>query len=235
MALSFPNARFPSSRRVLSTLALSTTLLGGCASKGETKKRVEGAPIVDSYADDFERGELGEGYFATTDNYQLVNGALSAKGAFNHPLWLTRKLPRNVSIEFDCWSNSAAGDIKIEFFGDGKSHAATKEKVQYKATGYVAVMGGWNNSKSLLARRDEHGKAGQDLIARTQPKVVVGKRYHWKITRVGDKLTWYVDDMTTPFLEFTDAQPLSGEAQAYLGFNNWESDTWFDNLSITAL
>ena len=215
---------------VLASLAVAAA----CSSKAK-KARVEGEAISAPFSDDFERGDLGDSYFATTDNYQLVNGALSAKGAFNHPLWLTHKLPDNVSIEFDCWSNSPDGDIKVEFFGDGQSHAATKEKVQYKATGYVAVMGGWNNSKSLLARRDEHGKEGVDLSQRTTPKVETGKRYHWKITRQDAQLRWFVDDMQTPFLQFSDAQPLQGAGQSYFAFNNWQSDTWFDNLVITPL
>ncbi|MCP4444523.1 MAG: hypothetical protein GY811_04155 [Myxococcales bacterium] len=223
-----------SSIHASAALLLGLALLVGCSSKS-AKTRVEGAPITEAFSDNFERGALGEAFFATTDNYQLVNGALSAKGAFNHPLWLTRKLPRNVSIEFDCWSNTADGDIKVELFGDGQSHAATKEKVQYKATGYVAIQGGWNNSKSLLARRDEHGKEGVDLSSRTAPKVEVGKRYHWKITRQGPDIRWFVDDMETPFLQFSDAQPLDGESQSYFAFNNWESDTWFDNLTINPL
>ena len=218
----------------VAALLLCLAIAPACSSKAK-KARVEGAPITSAFSDDFERGELGDSFFATTDNYQLVNGALSAKGAFNHPLWLTRKLPKNVSIEFDCWSTTADGDIKVEFFGDGLSHAATKEKVQYKATGYVAIMGGWNNSKSLLARRDEHGTEGVDLSSRTAPKVEVGKRYHWKITREGADIRWFVDDMTTPFLQFRDAKPLTGDAQSYFAFNNWESDTWFDNLVITPL
>jgi len=199
------------------------------------KNRVEKPPITATFSDDFERSELGDSYFATTDNYQIVNGALSAKGAYNHPLWLTRKIPRDVRIEFDCWSNSSDGDIKIEFLGDGKSHAPTKKKVQYKATGYVAILGGWNNSKSLLARQDEHGREGRDLRSRTSPKVVVGKRYHWKIERQGSTIRWYVDAMETPFLQFDDAHPLQGDTQAYFGFNNWQSDTWFDNLVIAPL
>lgn len=231
---------FSGPRTTLATTVLLTSLLPllgqapGCSSPS-TKKRVEGDPITTTFSDNFERDELGANYFATTENYQLVNGALSAKGARNHPLWLTKKIPQDVSIEFDCWSSSSDGDIKVEFFGDGNSHAATKEKVQYKATGYVAVMGGWNNSKSLLARRDEHGKEGVDLSSRTSPKVVVGKRYHWKIVRQGQEVRWYVDDMQVPFLQFRDATPLRGEGQSYFGFNNWESDTWFDNLSISAL
>ncbi len=217
------------------SLTLALALLQACSSTPQSNQRKEGAPIQTSFQDDFERNALGDRFFATTDNYKLVNGALSAKGAFNHPLWLTRKLPQNVSIEFDCWSNSEAGDIKVEFFGDGHSHAATKEKVAYKATGYVAILGGWGNSKSLLARRDEHGKEGIDLSSRTSPKVVVGKRYHWKLIREGKTISWFVDDMSTPFLKFEDNTPLSGDTQAYFGFNNWESDTWFDNLSITAI
>ncbi len=219
---------------VRAALLLSLAITPACSSKTK-KARVEGEPITGAFTDDFERGDLGDSFFATTNNYQLVNGALSAKGAFNHPLWLTRRLPKNVSIEFDCWSNTADGDIKVEFFGDGLSHAATKEKVQYKATGYVAIMGGWNNSKSLLARRDEHGAEGVDLSSRTAPKVEVGKRYHWKITRVGAEIRWFVDDMNTPFLQFRDAKPLTGANQSYFAFNNWESDTWFDNLRITPL
>lgn len=212
------------------------TLAASCGSKGGTeRRRVEGTPIRSTFEDDFERGSLGENYFATTDNYQLVNGALSAKGAFNHPLWLTKKLPRNVSIEFDAWSNSSDADIKVELFGDGQSHAATKEKVAYKATGYVAVLGGWANSNSLLARRDEHGKPGVDLEQRKLPKVVVGQRYHWKLTRVGNTLSWFVDNMETPFLRLDDKSPLEGVSQAYFAFNNWQSDSWFDNLRITPL
>jgi hypothetical protein len=224
------------------TLLLVLLLTGGlaltsaCTKKdGSKAKRVEGAAITELFEDDFERSDLGTNYFATTDNYQLVNGALSAKGAFNHPLWLTKKLPANVSIEFDAWSSSDDADIKVEFYGDGQSHAATKEKVAYKATGYIAVFGGWSNSKSLLARRDEHGETGVDLVARSAPKVVIGQRYHWKITRQDNTLSWFIDDMATPFLRFEDKAPLTGALQAYFAFNNWQSDSWFDNLRIEPL
>lgn len=220
----------------LGTLITALALMPACSAKGgEKQKRIEGEPITSVFEDDFERSDLGDSYFATTQNYQLVNGALSAKGAFNHPLWLTRKLPKNVSIEFDAWSNTDDADIKVEIFGDGQSHAATKEKVAYKATGYVAVFGGWNNSNSILARRDEHGKAGVDLEQRRAPKVVVGKRYHWKLTRQDNTLSWFVDDMETPFLRFEDKSPLSGAGQDYFAFNNWQSDSWFDNLRISPL
>jgi hypothetical protein len=44
-----------------------------------------------------------------------------------------------------------------------------------------------------------------------------------------------VDDLTTPFLRYDDPRPLEGAGHEYLGLNNWETDTWFDNLAITPL
>ena len=119
------------------------------------------------------------------------------------------------------------GDIKVELYGDGRSF--DPDKGGYLATGYVAVMGGWKNSKSQIARLDEHGK---DIAARNEPAVEKGKRYHWKLVRKGGRLDWFVDDMTTPFLTLEDPQPLEGAGHEYFAINNWQTDTWFDNLRI---
>lgn len=199
------------------------------AALGCSKK--EPAPITARWTDDFERAQVGDDYHATSNAYELVNGALSAQGAYNHPLWLKKKLPRDVVVELDVWSNTPDGDIKVELFGDGESHATSKGA--YTATGYVFVFGGWNNSKSILARRDEHGVVGTDLVERTSPKVEPERRYHWKIVRRGGQVDWFIDDMQTPFLSFTDPEPLAGAGHEYFGVNNWQSDSWFDDLVIT--
>jgi hypothetical protein len=187
--------------------------------------------ITSAWKDDFERAELGADYAtAKADSYRVSGGQLNAQGAVNHPLWLRRKLPASAVIELDVKSNSASGDIKVEAWGDGVSHA--KDRGQYTSTGYVFVMGGWSNSKSILAKGNEHG---QELSQRTTPKVEPGKVYHWKIVRNGGQIDWFVDDMQTPFLSLTDPAPLTGDGHAYFGFNDWESDLWFDNLTITPL
>ncbi|MBW2159703.1 MAG: hypothetical protein JRH14_07015 [Deltaproteobacteria bacterium] len=56
-------------------------------------------------------------------------------------------------------SESAEGDIKVEIFGDGASHAKDDT---YTATSYVIIFGGWNNSrkKSRLARPTASGSSG---------------------------------------------------------------------------
>jgi len=193
--------------------------------------KVKDPPLIqDEWRDDFERDGVGENYFATGDGYHVEKGALSAKGAHNHPLWLRAKIPRDIRVEFDAWSTDQRGDIKIEIFGDGKSY--DPDGGAYMATGYEVIFGGWHNSKSIIARMDEHAP---DVVQRMAPKVVPNQHYRWRIDRKANQLTWYVDDMTTPFLQMTDQRPLEGVGHEYLGFNNWETDTWFDNLVISPL
>lgn len=197
---------------------------------GAACKVKEPPPISSPFYDGFDRAELGGNYAATGDGYRLATGQLSARGAKNHPLWLRKKLPRNVRIELDAWSTEPRGDLKVEVFGDGRSY--DPDGGAYLATGYELIFGGWHNSKSIIARLDEHGK---DVVQRTDKKVVPGKHYYWKIERQGQVIRWFIDDMTTPFLELTDPQPLEGPGHEYFAFNNWETDTWFDNLVITPL
>ena len=187
-------------------------------------------PITEAWTDSFDRDRPGPNYYKTGKGYDVVDGALSAHGAHNHPLWLRKKLTRDVRIELDCWSNEDRGDIKIELFGDG--HSYDPDGGRYMASGYEIIFGGWYNAKSIIARLDEHGK---DLAERVEPKVIAKQRYHWKIERQGQKISWWIDDLQTPFLVYDDPHPLEGPGHEYLGFNNWETDTWFDNLVVTPL
>ena len=188
-------------------------------------------PITAPWHDDFARSSIGGDYYVSGDGYEIVGGILSAHGAHNHPLWLRKKLPRDVRIDFDCWSTEQRGDIKIEIFGDGKSYDSDGGHYDVQ-TGYEVIMGGWSNAKSIIARLDEHGK---DVVERVQPKVVPNKHYHWRIERSDRKLAWFVDDMTVPFLLYDDPSPLAGSGHEYFAFNNWETDTWFDNLVVSPL
>jgi len=210
-------------RRWLQISALAALVTSAC-------KVADPPPITSTWYDGFDRGDLGVNYRATGDGYRLRAEQLSAKGAYNRPLWLRKKLPRNVRIDLEAWSTEPRGDIKIELFGDGRSF--DPDRGSYTATGYVLIFGGWHNSQSMIAKRDEHG---EDVVTRRDVKVVPGKHYHWRIERRGNVLRWFIDDMTRPFLELTDPQPLEGEGHEYFGFNNWETDTWFDNLEITPL
>jgi hypothetical protein len=179
------------------------------------------------YADRFERSQLGKDWNKTGGDWAIEAGELHVQGARNHPLWLLRTLPRDVRVELDVRSETPDGDIKIEIFGDGASFAKTDS---YKATSYVVIFGGWNNTRNVLARMDEHGA---DRVVGAPRKVEAGRSYHLRIERVGPKLTVWVDDEV--LLEMSDPDPLRGRGHDHFGFNNWQSDLWFDNLEITPL
>jgi hypothetical protein len=189
----------------------------------------EQPPITAAWRHDFAAG-LGGMFYATGAGYRVVSGALSARGAHNHPLWLRAKLPRDVRVELDAWTTEPRGDIKVELFGDG--HSYDPDGGRYTATGYELIFGGWFNSRSMIARLDEHGT---EQVQRTEPKVVPNQRYRWRIERRHNVLTWFVDDLATPFLRYEDPRPLEGGGHEYFAFNNWQTDTWFDDLVITPL
>jgi len=185
------------------------------------------APVIDApYHDDFERAELGPDWNATAPAYRVSEGKLTVAGAYNHPAWLRRRLPNDAVIDLDVVSRSAAGDIKIELFGDGQSF--DPDRGSYTSTGYVFIFGGWHNSLSVICRQEEHG-AGRKASRQDVP-VVPGRSYHFTITRRGGAIDWRIDGQ--PFLSWTDPDPLTGGGHEHLAVNNWEADVSFDNLNI---
>jgi hypothetical protein len=173
-------------------------------------------------------GPLGARFTDTSDGaYAVVDGKLRVKGAYNHPLWLNTKLPGDARIDFTARSASPAVDIKVEVFGDGKSYA---KRASYTATSYVLVLGAWHNSRSIIARMNEHGK---DRTVRKKPTGEVGRTYAFCVFRRGNALTWYLDGER--FLEFDDPEPLRGAGHEQFAFNNWESEVTFDDLVIRAI
>src|SRR5579883_721913 len=73
------------------------------------KNPSEPAAPAGPYQENFDRAELGPEWLATASSYRLVDGTLRLEKAYNHPIWLLRKLPRDVVIELDVVSYSPAG------------------------------------------------------------------------------------------------------------------------------
>lgn len=191
--------------------------------------------ISEPFSEDFERAEVGPGWHNTGGEYAVKDGKLNVTRAHNHPLWLRRKLPRDVVVELDVMSkgmdpstNRFKGDSKIELFGDGESYDPDTPFNAYFPSGYVFVFGGWNNSNSIIGRKGEHDDLAK--VQRPGPTMEPGRTYKWKITRKGSQIDWLVDGQ--PFLSWNDPEPLAGEGQEYLGINAFDSDVWFDNLRI---
>lgn len=195
--------------------------LSGCTPQGD--------PAIgpDGFTDDFEREELGDHWHNTGGRYRIRDGWLNVQGARNRPLWLRRRLPRDVRIELDVRSESPQGDIKVEVFGDGSSRATSES---YTATSYVVIFGGWNNSLNIIARMDEHA---EDRAIGPRRPVEPGRTYHMVIERRGNRISATVDG--EELVHMDDPDPLEGRGHDHFAFNNWEADLWFDNLRITPL
>jgi hypothetical protein len=206
--------------------ALAAALLVALMSAATSGCRVKEEAITATFTDSFDRSELGPTWRDTGGNYRIADGQLAAGGAYNHPAWLRKRLPRDVVLEFDVQSRSPAGDIKIELFGDGESF--DPDRGGYVSTGYMFIFGGWNNSLSVICRNNEHDEGRK--ASRADRRVEVGRSYHWAITRKGGTLDWKIDG--APFLAWTDPEPLAGSGHEYLAVNNWEAEVRFDNLVI---
>lgn len=211
-------------------LALALALVIACASACEEVPRTystvgdRSAPI---FADNFDGGALGPAWRTTGEGASIEDGALVVEGLRNHPLWLTTPLPDDVRIEFDATAATEEGDIKVELAGDGRSAARS---LNYVATGYVIIFGGWNNEQNAIVRRSEHGR---DKASNTSPHVEPGRRYHFTILRQQGTIRWELDGQE--LLTYEDERPLTGESHRHFAFSGWESRVAFDNLVITAL
>jgi len=193
--------------------------------------------LDEPFEDRFERSELGPHYHPTASAWHLDGGRLCGEGALNRPAWLKHRLPRNVRVSFDAVSESKAGDIKVEIFGDGRSFAQSSS--YNDASGYVLIYGGWNNSLHVLARRNEHGddrlalRTLADGLARARP-VTAGKAYRFTIERTdGKTLRWLVDGVEIHTL--ADREPLWGPRHEHFAFNTWQARLCFDNLKVVPL
>jgi hypothetical protein len=208
-------------------------------SAADSKQPTSTVPMISApFEDTFDRAELGEDWNALAPKWKIENGRLCGQGAKNKGIWLQRRIPTNARIEFDAIAESAVGDLKVEVWGDGKSGATGTSYTN--ATSYIAIFGGWKNSKHVLARIDEH--ASDRLEIDIDPKsddereraVASGQSYRFRIERAdGRTVSWSVNG--TVYFNFDDADPLVGPGHEYFGFNDWEAPVCFDNLKVTPL
>jgi hypothetical protein len=198
----------------------------------------EGPRITAAWEDDFDRAELGPDWNALSPLWKIQNGKLCVRGARNRGAWLNRRLPVNARIEFDAFAESAEGDIKVELWGDGASGATAQSYTN--ATSYLAILGGWKNTKHVLARINEHASDRLEIDVDPQSDdermraVARGQPYHFKVERAdGKKVEWSVNGVV--YFDLADPEPLAGAGHEHFGFNDWDAPVCFDNLKISPL
>ncbi len=197
-----------STRAWLSIIALGVNLACG------QQDRI--AAVV-PFTDDFEREELGPNYFVSGGQWMLRDGKLVTYGGNNAPVFLKAQLPADVVVEVDVASETRTVDSKLELMTDGLRHQS----------GYVFILGGWDNTISTIARLDEHGR---DRVEKKPTGVTGPSSARWRIEKSGGRIDWYLDG--TPYLSFDDARPLSGPGHDRLAFSNWQNIVTYDNLAV---
>jgi len=177
------------------------------------------APAV-VVTDDFSDASLASRYHLRGGSWRVVDGQLTTLGDSNLPLWLQAPLSLNTRIEFTSTSAAPAVDMKVEVFGDGIRHES----------GYIVVVGGWNNTLTAIARLDEH--EAKRVTRRT--RFEANRPYRWRIERKdGRRLQLFLDDEL--LVTYDDPAPLFGPRNNRFAFSGWESEVTFDNLRITPL
>jgi hypothetical protein len=184
-------------------------------------------------------GDPGPEWIATSPGiWRIEGGRLCGEHARNHGIWLKRTLPVNARIEFDAVSQNADGDLKAEYWGDGRSFATALSYTN--ATSYLTIFGGWHNKYHVLARLNEHGNDRKEITVtpdsddpREKP-VVTGQIYHFKVERNdGKTVKWWIDN--NEMLSWTDVTPLAGVGHDHFGFNDWDVKVCFDNVKVAPL
>ena len=230
-------------------LALAAATAVGCKAK---------TPVINEpFADAFDRAELGAGWLDTSGGqFRVRDGKLNVQGGLNRPLWLRKRLPRDLVVELDVMSRSDVGDIKIELFGDGESF--DPDQGTYFPTGYVFVFGGWGTACSIIGKLGEHDDGVKASRPHVRPAARPGtdaagrrRRYSGRAA-AADR---HLDEAVVPGAPTAGSSPAraarsTGKSTAsrscpgriplhftettrrYLGFNNWQSDVYFDNLTI---
>jgi hypothetical protein len=190
------------------------------------------------WEDSFERAELGPDWNTLSSAWKITAGKLCARGARNKGAWLMRRLPVNARIEFDAFAESAEGDVKVELWGDGVSGATASSYTN--ATSYIAILGGWKNTKHVLARINEHGQDRLEIDVdplsddERMRAVATGQAYRFKVER-SDGKTVQVSVNGTSYFDLADKDPLAGVGHEHFGFNDWDAPVCFDNLKVTPL
>jgi hypothetical protein len=170
--------------------------------------------------------------------WHIENGRLCGQNARNHGIWLKKTLPVNARIEFDAVSQSADGDLKAEYWGDGRSFATALSYTN--ATSYLTIFGGWHNTFHVLARINEHAtdrkeiKIDKDSDDPREKPVMAAQLYHFKVERTdGKTVHWSIDG--NEMLSYPDPLPLTGIGHDHFGFNDWEVKVCFDNVRVAPL
>ncbi|PCJ61286.1 MAG: hypothetical protein COA79_06815 [Planctomycetota bacterium] len=176
------------------------------------------------FEDDFEHDDLDSRWESLNSEIEIIDGKLSISGPQKNAFIIPKILAiGNIKIEFDGYQKRAQGDLTF-FINAPKPETLSRNKF---TDAYWFEFGSKGNTRTCLLKNDEI------LLEKLNHKIIVDKIYKIKIERVGNKLSYFIDEEL--IFEFKDPEPLTGKYRSALGFYNWSSHTFIDNFKIYGL
>lgn len=160
-------------------------------------------------------------------------------------VWLKKTFEGNLKVEFDAHVLASRGDQNnINFFFlfsdptgkplfDSREYRADGNYGKYhELNGYVfTYLANGNPEEARFRMRDD---PGFNLLQENRAyECKQGKTYHITITKVGNRISYAVDD--TVFLDFVDDTANPEHKAGIMGFRTYRTDLWWDNLKVTQL
>lgn len=245
-------------------IATAMNFPGSAFSQGKGSQRAEtneqGALLYAANFNNDKNGTLPPGWWVEGGQSVYVeNGHLRVnanskemKGpGYVATVWLNKEFSGNIQVSFDARviaSNGEANNINFFLYythpGKDSTLYGTRNlrldglyKHYHNLNGYIFTdvndtFVNPANPKKNMARFRMRRCPGFELIdQKVAYNSLVGKTYHVTITKRGKDLTFAVDG--TVYLHATDNR--YNWTQGYLGFRTFQSDVWFDNLTVRRL
>jgi hypothetical protein len=208
-------------------------------------------PLEVPFTDNFEDPTLSA-WAGDSSAFRSERAGMVIESAEGRAVWLRRRLPRDVAIEFDLVTPPDREAGGIEFY----LHAPATNQ---RTGGYVFLLGGYSNHWSVLGRQSDdrappnssisfppnsswesHPRGfrmmcGEDRYLLDEnhavlPVVDRGKTYRMRIGRSDRRLLWEIDG--APYLSMYDITPIYDHRAALFGFGGVRASYRIEHFTI---
>jgi hypothetical protein len=182
-------------------------------------KHADNEPIT--LTDNFATG-LSSGWNYSDGNWAIESGELSIDGfgkkTFGNTGWTDYTIEADVTYK----RGLNAGIIfRVNNPANGGANDSPQLGTDYLQSYFVGL------GSTLTLGKHNYGWAALKSVAGAY---TINKTYHLKVVASGANIKVYVDDMTTPKIDYTDPNPfIAGK----VGFRSCDTHAHFDNFSVT--
>jgi tetratricopeptide (TPR) repeat protein len=176
----------------------------------------------------FDEGRIGAEWKPLGGLWRVEQSALACRAINNTDgiIMLLLDFPGDVRLEYSCWNAGSP------FPGECSAFLCASRERGFDDTYYFG-FGANNNTRTVIGDRASGGAEFE--ISNSGVRVTATDRksaHRVRVEKSGNHLRIYVDDLSRPTLEITDADPLGGKGHGAVGFYTYSGNVRFDDLKI---